>query len=85
MKMLLLTPFAIFQRAAIPKNDNEDLVNFLRFELALFLLGLFDEGGIRKTKKSSMYKLFPSTGTTIDSSSKTVMVVDGGFLLQLVK
>lgn len=47
-------------------------------------MSLFDEGGIKKTKKSALYGLFPTTNINLNIPN-IFNVIDGGFLLHRVK
>jgi hypothetical protein len=55
---------------------------FLAYELAPYPLPLFDEGGMRKTRKSVFYNL--NSIPQIPPSNNVIYVVDGGFLLHRV-
>uniref|UniRef100_A0A8D8UPN1 Uncharacterized protein n=1 Tax=Cacopsylla melanoneura TaxID=428564 RepID=A0A8D8UPN1_9HEMI len=72
-------PMLLFQRISI----NEDLVEFLNYEMAPFPLASFNENGMRKTAKSVLYTLFEPTEKTVTQSEHAI-VVDGGFLLHKV-
>lgn len=53
-----INPLLIFQRMCIAKKSDEEFEKFLVYEFAPFLLSLFNEQGIRKCVKSSVYKTF---------------------------
>uniref|UniRef100_A0A8D8XVK0 Uncharacterized protein n=1 Tax=Cacopsylla melanoneura TaxID=428564 RepID=A0A8D8XVK0_9HEMI len=72
-------PMLLFQRISI----NEDLVEFLNYEMAPFPLASFNENGMRKTVMSVLYTLFEPTEKTVTQSEHAI-VVDGGFLLHKV-
>uniref|UniRef100_A0A8D8UP63 Uncharacterized protein n=1 Tax=Cacopsylla melanoneura TaxID=428564 RepID=A0A8D8UP63_9HEMI len=72
-------PMLLFQRISI----NEDLVEFLNYEMAPLPLASFNENGMRKTAKSVLYTLFEPTEKTVTQSEHAI-VVDGGFLLHKV-
>uniref|UniRef100_A0A8D8RDM7 Uncharacterized protein n=1 Tax=Cacopsylla melanoneura TaxID=428564 RepID=A0A8D8RDM7_9HEMI len=76
-------PMLLSQRISICKKSDEDLVEFLKYELAPFPLALFNENGMRKTAKSVLYTLFEPTEKTVTQSEHAI-VVDGGFLLHKV-
>lgn len=80
---ITVDPMLLFQRISICKKSDEDLVEFLKYELAPFPLALFNENGMRKTAKSVLYTLFEHTKKTVTSSEHAI-VVDGGFLLHKV-
>ena len=69
---VVVNPLLIFQRVAIAKKNDEHLVALLEFELAPYPLSLFDEGGMRKTKKSALYGLFPTTNICLLYTSRCV-------------
>lgn len=56
----------------------------MKYELAPFPFSLFDEGGLRKTQKSTLYKVFSDSENSFDNSNNIVYVVDGGMLLHRV-
>ena len=57
---------------------------FLEYELSPFPLSLFDEGGMRKGRKSSFYDNF-SKISGVSRGPNDFCVVDGGFLLHKVR
>ena len=81
---LIVDPLMIFQRTLILKKNAEDVADLLRYELSPFPLALFNEGVMRKSKKSSLYDAFP-VDSTIINPRMTTNVIDGGFLLHRVK
>ncbi|KAK4873122.1 hypothetical protein RN001_015151 [Aquatica leii] len=46
-----IDPVLLFQRIMIAKKDDDELTDYLEYELAPFPLALFDESGMRKTKE----------------------------------
>ena len=80
----VVDPLLIFQRIAITRKSDEDLQDLLKYELAPFPLALFNKNGMRKTKKSALYEVFPVEETALDLKV-TANVIDGGFLLLRVK
>jgi hypothetical protein len=81
---LTVNPNTLFQRMCVAKQSDEQLEDFLTYELSPLPLALFDEGGLRKGTKSSLYKAFkPEPDLTILDSC-IQYVVDGGFLLHRV-
>ncbi|GBM00314.1 hypothetical protein AVEN_32653-1 [Araneus ventricosus] len=72
----------MFRRISLLKKSNPELQKYFEFELTPFPLSLFDEGGVRKTRKSIFYDLC-STETDVHFTS-ACYVVDGGFLLHCV-
>lgn len=78
-----IDPLLLFQRISISKKSDEDLKEYLRYELAPFPLALFNENGMRKTKKSVLFNLFEPTNENVHLPNYDV-VIDGGFLLHKV-
>ncbi|XP_015124417.1 uncharacterized protein LOC107046332 [Diachasma alloeum] len=76
----------LFQRiTADIKGDRELAVQSLHHELAPFPLALFDDNGImRKSKKSDLYKEFKSVPLNAIDLTACRIVIDGGFLLHKV-
>lgn len=79
-----VNPDTIFKRMMILKNSNEDLKEYFQYELAPYPLSMFEEGGMRKGKKSDFYEFFQPIKEEIDLGSNYVHVIDGGFLLHRV-
>ena len=79
---VVVDPLMIFQRISISKQTDEDLKTYMKYELAPFPLSLFDENGMRKTRKAALY-VFEVSMTEIDFCDFDI-VVDGGFLLHKV-
>ncbi|GBL77670.1 hypothetical protein AVEN_152897-1 [Araneus ventricosus] len=76
-ELIPVNPDTIFRRIFLLKNLMQ---SYFEFELPPFPLSLFDEGGLRKTRKSVFYDLF-STETDVHF---TFNVINGGFLLHRV-
>jgi len=74
----------LFQRIAILKKNDDELLSYLQFELAPFPLALFDEHGLRKTKKSSLYDILQPIPLESINITNAKYVIDGGFLLHRV-
>lgn len=80
---IAIDPLLLFQRMCIMKHSESDLQNHLAFDLAPFPLTLFNEEGMRKGTKSSLYSAFtPLQNVTF--GEKHMRVIDGGFLLHKV-
>ncbi|GBN49334.1 hypothetical protein AVEN_87319-1 [Araneus ventricosus] len=75
-------PDIISEESSLPKKSDAELQKYFEFELAPFPLSLFDEEGLRKTRKSVFYDLFSTT--TVVRFTPACYVVDGGFLLHRV-
>ncbi|GBM02350.1 hypothetical protein AVEN_31259-1 [Araneus ventricosus] len=76
-------PLLLFQRFSIIKRSDDDLRECLNFELALYPVTLFDDTGMRKTKKSSLFDSFNPIDIHPDFETANY-VIDGGFLLHRV-
>ena len=77
-------PEMLFKRISFTKKSQELFkVNF-EYELAPYPLSLFDEVGMRKTKKSDLYNAFLPLCDSETVGGDTVYVVDGGFLIHRV-
>lgn len=79
----MINPLLLFQRIYIAKKTDDELKEFLQYELAPFPLSMFTEEGMRKGVKSSMYKVYVPL-TTVINIDTTMHVVDGSFLLHRV-
>lgn len=75
-------PEMLFRRISYVKKSQEQFKQNFHHELAPHPLSLFDEYGMRKTKKSSLYEAFSPLCDTV--TGDTVYVVDGGFLIHRV-
>lgn len=77
-------PLLIFRRICIAKKSEAELEKFLEYELSPFPLSIFNEEGLHKGIKSSLYKEFkPLADEQIDIED-AIYVIDGGFLLHRV-
>lgn len=79
----VVDPLLLFQRISITKKTEEDLIKYMQYELAPFPLALFDETGMRKTKKASLYDIFEIAKDKLVFDNYHI-VIDGGFLLHKV-
>nr|CAD7427225.1 unnamed protein product [Timema monikensis] len=79
-------PLTIFQKTAIAKKSDGDVAQLMEYKLSPFPLALFNEGVMRKEKKSSLYDAFPEDNyETHILRTSTNVLLDGGFLLHHVK
>lgn len=76
-------PFLLFQRISINKKTDEDLKTYLQYELAPFPVAFFNEGGMRKSTKSVLYKELNPTAKDVRVTHFDI-VMDGGLLLHKV-
>lgn len=84
-RQVLINPTTLFQRISLIKQSEEELQQFLTHELSPCPLALFDENGMRKGKKSYLYKVFYPLPDTIELYNiNNQYVIDGGFLLHRV-
>lgn len=65
-----IDPLTIFQRISFLKKSEEEMKEYLSYELTPYSLTLFDEIGMRKTKKAALYDLFNPTDVNV-SGKKT--------------
>jgi len=82
-----IDPALLYQRISFVKESQDDLRKYLEYELAPYPLSLFDEYGMRKSSKSTLYSLFSHVTDTVMTevtSSDVCYVIDGGFLLHKV-
>lgn len=79
-----INPLLIFQRISLNFKNQEDMKKYLQYELALFPLSLFDENGMRKTAKSSIYDNFECLSQPSMLNENDIYVIDGGSLLHRV-
>ncbi|GFU87357.1 uncharacterized protein TNCV_2716431 [Trichonephila clavipes] len=57
--VITVEPLLLFQCICVFKKTDEELQNYMNYELAPYPLCLFEDGELRKTKKSTFYDLFP--------------------------
>lgn len=64
--MVPVNPTTLFQRISVAKHSNEELEDFLSYDLGPYSLSLFDQGCMRKGTKSTLYKgLKPLTSSLL--------------------
>ena len=73
----------IYSMAYKSKEINEDLKTYLQYELVPFPLAFFNEGEMRKSTKSVLYKLLDPTIKGVHVAQLD-LVMDGGLLLHKV-
>ena len=78
-----IEPLALFQRMSLIKTSNKQLRDFLKYELAPYPLSLFEDGLMRKTQKSALYKVFKEVDD-VNSQNDRYYIIDGGYLLHKV-
>ncbi|GFQ68360.1 uncharacterized protein TNCT_514701 [Trichonephila clavata] len=79
--VITVEPLLLFQRICVLKKTDEELQNYMSYELAPYPLCLFEDGELRKTKKSTFYELFPEISINLKSVENVHYVIDGGMLL----
>lgn len=80
---VVIDPLLLFQRISVTKKFEDQLEQFLQYELAPYPLALFDDVGMRKTTKSTFYDCF--NPIVIEPNTTTdIFIIDGGFLLHRV-
>ncbi|CAG9761611.1 unnamed protein product [Ceutorhynchus assimilis] len=76
--------YTIFRRISFHKKTEYELKNYFTYELAPYPPSLFDEQGMmRKSRKSVFYDLFNPVETPSNIGS-ALYVIDGGFVLHRV-
>jgi len=75
-----IDPLLLFQRISLNKKFDKHLREYLKYELSLYPLAKI---GMRKTKKSLVYKCFKSCNIELDTNNITY-IIDDGFLLHHV-
>nr|XP_018912013.1 PREDICTED: uncharacterized protein LOC109040498 [Bemisia tabaci] len=76
-----IDPQILYRRMCIAKRSEEELEEFLKFELSPYPLSLFTEEGFYKGTKSHFYNEFsPIDGSNYEFQGSH-HVIDGGFLL----
>jgi len=78
-----IDPLLLLQRISVTKQFEDHLQQVLQYELAPYPLALFDDIGMRKTKKSSLFDCFIPVYVELNPANDTY-IVDGGFLLHRV-
>ncbi|GBM36639.1 hypothetical protein AVEN_187313-1 [Araneus ventricosus] len=81
---ITVAPLTLFHRICVAKQSDEDLKMFFTFELSPFPLSLFNEEGMRKGTKSSLFSAFTPTKIDAVQGKNNFVVVDGGHLLHKV-
>lgn len=82
-EVIPIDPLLLFQRISFTKKSDEELRDYLKYELAPYPLSIFNELGMRKSQKSLMYQMFKNTDINMELKNYTC-VVDGGYLLHRV-
>lgn len=83
-KVIPVDPLLLFQRICVMKKSDEELESYLKFELAPYPLSLFDDVGMRKSTKSTLYSVFQTLDITLNKAN-CQYIIDGGMLLYRVK
>ena len=55
-KVTPIDPLLLFQRISLLKKSNEELIDYLHYELAPFPSTIFTDTGMRKRTKSALFK-----------------------------
>ncbi|CAH1111519.1 unnamed protein product [Psylliodes chrysocephalus] len=77
---VIINPLLLFQRICIAKKSDDELKEYLQYELAPFPFSMFTEDGMRKVAKSSLYKAYMPVTPVIEVDT-TIHIIDGCFLL----
>lgn len=67
------------------RKSNDELRQYFDYELAPYPLSLFDNAGMRKTTKSTLYDIFVQCETDVNDVNKFFYIIDGGMLLHRLK
>ncbi|CAH1109578.1 unnamed protein product [Psylliodes chrysocephalus] len=81
-RVLPIEPLLIFQRISVFKHSEKDFKQFFTYELAPMPMSIYDEAGLRKNTKSTLYSLFNKHNDF--NFSDCILVIDGGMLLHKV-
>lgn len=79
-----INPLLLFQRISISKQSDGDLHNCFAYELSPYPLSLFNEEGMRKSTKSTLYSCFEPLQRSAVLGERRLDIVDRGFLLHKV-
>lgn len=77
-----IDPLLLFQRISLNKKFEENLCEYLQYELSPYPTALFDNVGMRKTQKSKIYDYFEPINYQVVCDA--TYIIDGGFLLHRV-
>ena len=72
-----IDPMFIFQRICVARKSDDELKDYMRYELAPYPTSMFYEGVFRKTDKSKLYDMFEVDRTEINLED-CIYVIDGG-------
>jgi len=76
----------LFMRIVCVMKSENDLMTYLKYKLAPKPPSIFDEVSLRKTQKSALLTLFPSSGDKSEIfKAPTKVIIDGGYLLHALK
>lgn len=78
-----IDPLLLFQRISLNTRFQDNLDEYLKCELSPYPLAIFDDVGMRKTNKSTLFKYFKPSIYEMNTSNATY-IIDGGFLLHRV-
>lgn len=81
---ITIDPLLLFQRISLNVEQKSHMKEYLQYELAPFPLSIFDEGGMRKCQKNSLFDHFKCL-KEVPSLQNSIFVIDGNFLLQKVQ
>ena len=76
-------PLLLFQRITVTKQFESNLEGYLQYELSPYPTSLFDNNGMRKTTKATLYDNMTPFDIELDENNVTY-IIDGGFLLHRV-
>ena len=84
-KKIEINPDVLFHRICIVKKADEEMNDYLKWELSPFPQALFNTYGMLKNTKSDLYNVFQEIHINVRDPVNTHYVIDGGFLIHKVK
>ena len=80
-----IDPDILFHRICVVKKSDEEMRDYLRYELSPFPQAYFNTFGMLKNTKSDLYKYFIKSSINVRDPLRTHYIMDGGFLIHKVK
>ena len=80
-----IDPDVLFHRICVIKKTDEEMQDYLKWELSPFPQAYFNTFGMLKNTKSDLYSLFKKVSINVRDPTRTHFVIDGGFLIHKVK
>lgn len=83
--MVEIDPDELFHRICITKKNDDEMQDYLKWELSPFPQAFFNTFGMLKNTKAHLYSLFQKKSINVLDPLNTYYVIDGGFLIHKVK